>query len=58
MGGRQGDVKEMKEGNVLFNDGSNTCKRSWKGNLMPPLHGLLFPISSNGYFICTILQIG
>ena len=22
-------------------------------NLLPPLHGLLFPISSKGYFICS-----
>ena len=27
-------------------------------NLLPPLHGLLFPISSKSYFICTIPQTG
>ena len=27
---------------------------SERGNLLPPLHGLLFPISSKGSFICTI----
>ena len=27
-----------------------------KGNLLPPLHGLLFPIISKGSFICTIPQ--
>ena len=26
---------------------------SERGNLLPPLHGLLFPISSKGSFICT-----
>ena len=30
---------------------------SVKGNPLPP-HRLLFPISSKGYFICTILQTG
>ena len=29
---------------------------SQRGNLLTPLHGLLFPISSNGSFICTIPQ--
>ena len=60
-----------KEGNVLFNDALNTfylrlyCVRhivkdysdSEKGNVLPP-HGLLFPINSKGYFICTIPQTG
>ena len=60
--------KEEKEGNVLFNDvlnifylrlydvGHNMLKDhsgSEKGNPLPP-HGLLFPISSKGSFICTI----
>ena len=54
-----------KEGNVLFNDALNTfylrlygvrhvVKDHWdseRGNPLPP-HGLLFPISSNGSFIC------
>ena len=60
-----------KEGNVLFNDALNTfylrlygvgqmvknhsdCER---GNPLPS-HGLLFPISSKGSFICTIPQTG
>ena len=60
-----------KEGNVLFNDALNTFylrlygvrhmvndhSDSEKGNPLPP-HGLLFPISSKGSFICTIPQTG
>ena len=60
-----------KEGNVLFNDALNTFylqlygvrhmvkdhSDSEKGNLLLP-HGLLFPISSKGSFICTIPQTG
>ena len=60
-----------KEGNVLFNDALNTFylrlygvkhmvkdhSGSEKGNPLPP-HGLLFPINSKGYFICTIPQTG
>ena len=60
-----------KEGNVLFNDALNTLylrlygirhmvkdhSDSEKGNPLPP-HKLLFPINSNGSFICTIPQIG
>ena len=30
---------------------------SEKGNPLPPLHGILFPISSKGSFICTIYRI-
>ena len=60
------------EGNVLFNDahdtfylrlysvGHNMVKDhsdSERGNLLPP-HGLLFPISSKGSFICIIPQTG
>ena len=59
----------MKEGNVLFNDALNTFylrlygvrhmvkdhSDSERGNPLPP-HGLLFPISSMGSFICTIPQ--
>ena len=58
---------KMKEGNVLFNDALNTFylwlygvrhmvkhhSDSERGNLLPP-HGLLFPISSKGSFICII----
>ena len=60
-------MMHFQEGNVLFNDKLNTfnlwlygigyivtvhsdCK---KGNPLLP-HGLLFPISSKGSFICTI----
>ena len=60
-----------KEGNVLFNDALNTfClwlygvrymvknhSDSERGNPLLP-HGLLFPISSKGSFICTIPQTG
>ena len=59
-------VEGRKEGNVLFNDALNTFylrlygvghmvkdhSDSERGNPLPP-HGLLFPISSKGYFICT-----
>ena len=60
-----------KDGNVLFNNALNTFylrlsrighmgkdhSDSETGNLLPP-HGLLFLISSKGYFICTIPQTG
>ena len=60
-----------KEGNVLFNDALNTYylrlygvrhmvkdnSDSEKGNPLPP-HGLLFPISIKGSFICIIPQTG
>ena len=64
---------ERKEGNVLFNDALNTFYlwfygiehmvkehlNSEKGNSLPSLHGLFFPIRiSKGYFICTISQTG
>ena len=56
-----------KEGNALFNDALNTFylrlygvrhmvmdhSDSERGNPLLP-HGLLFPINSNGSFICTI----
>ena len=59
-------VKEGRNKNILFNDALNTFylrlygirhmvkdhSDSERGNLLLP-HGLLFPISSNGYFICT-----
>ena len=59
-----------KEENVLFNDVLNTFylrlygvrytvkdhSDRERGNLLPPLHGLLFPINSKGSFICTIPQ--
>ena len=58
-----------KEGNDLFNDTLNTFylrlygvrhmvkdhSDSERGNPLMP-HGLLIPISSKGYFICTIPQ--
>ena len=61
----------LKEGSVLFNDVLNTFylwlydvrhmvkdhSESERGNALPP-HGLLFPISSKGYFICIIPQTG
>ena len=54
-----------KEGNVLFNDALNTflfmvicvghmvkdLSDSERGNPLPPLHGLLFPISSTGLYM-------
>ena len=57
----------MKEGNVLFNNALNTFylwlygvrhmvkdhSDSMRGNLLLPLHGLLFQISSKGSFIGT-----
>ena len=60
-----------KEGNVLFNDALITFllrlygaghvvkdhSDSERGNQLPPLFRLLFPISSKGYFICAIPYI-
>ena len=60
-----------RERNVLFNDALNTFylrlygvthmvknhSDSERGNPLPS-HELLFPISSKGYFICIIPQIG
>ena len=59
------------EGNVIFNDALNTFyillygvrhrvkdhSDNERGNPLPP-HGLLFPISSKGSFICIIPQTG
>ena len=64
-------IRWRKEGNVLFNDALNTFYLrligvrhmvedhlySERGNPLPP-HGILHPISSKGYFICTIPQTG
>ena len=61
-------LEGRKEGNVLFNDTLDTFlirlygvgymvkghSYSERGNPLPPLHGLLFPISSKISFICTI----
>ena len=67
-----GDIETgRKEGNILFNDALNTFylrlygvrhmvkdhSDSEKGNPLPP-HRLLFPISSEGSFICIIPQTG
>ena len=60
-----------EEGNVFFNDALNTFylrlygvrhmvkdySDSERGNPLPS-HGLLFPISSKGSFICIIPQTG
>ena len=62
----------MKEENVLCNDALNPFylrlygvrymvkdhSDRERGNLLLPPHGLLFPISSKGSFICTIPQTG
>ena len=64
---REWVYNKTKEGSVLFNDALNTLNlrlygvrhmvkehsNSERGNPLPP-HGLLFPISSNSSFICTI----
>ena len=64
-------VQARKEGNVLLNDALNTFylrlygvrhmvkdhSDSERGNPLPP-HGLLFPISSKGSFICINPQTG
>ena len=60
-----------EEGNVLFNDALNTFylrlygvghmvkdHSDSKREITLPPHGLLFLISSKGYFICTIAHIG
>ena len=62
---------KKKQGNVLFNEALNTFylrlygvghmvkdrADSERGNPLPP-HGLFFPISGKGSFICTIPQTG
>ena len=59
--------RNVKEGNVLFNNALNAFylvlygvahmakdhRDSLKGNLLPPVHGLL-----SGYFISTMLHTG
>ena len=64
-------ARVVQEGNILFNDALNTFylwlygvthmvtdhSDSERGNPLPP-HGLLFPISSNGSFICIMPQTG
>ena len=68
--GRLHHYIEIKERNVLFKDALNTFSLrlygvrhmvkdhsdSERGNHLSPLSGLFFPISSKGYFICTIPQ--
>ena len=70
--GRRKEMLYVMEGNVLFNNALITFlirlhgvgyivkdhSDSDIGNLLPPLHGLLFSISSQGSFICTIPQTG
>ena len=65
-------MKGRNNGNVLFNDTLNTFylllhvvgdmvkdhSDSKTGNLLPPLHGLFFSISSKESFICTVPQTG
>ena len=41
----------------MASDMVNDLSDSVRGNPLPP-HGLLFPINSKGYFICTIPQTG
>ena len=62
---------EKDRGNVLFNDVLNTLylrfygvghmvndhSDSQRANPLPP-HGLIFPVSSKGSFICIIPQTG
>ena len=64
-------ISGRKNGNVLFNETLNIFylrlygvehmvkdqSHSERGNTLPP-HGLLFPISSKGSFICIIQQRG
>ena len=61
---------KRKERNVLFNDALNNFIYGYmasdiifmikdhsdieRGNPLPSLHVLLFPISSKGFFICTV----
>ena len=67
----QENVYNRKEGNVLFNEALKFYLRfngiilvvkdhsdSERGNLLPPLHGLLFLISSKGSYNYTIFQTG
>ena len=65
-------VQTRCPGNILFNDALNTFllrlhdvrhmvkdhSDSERVNPLPPLHGLLFPISSKDSFICIITQTG
>ena len=51
---KKGEIKELYGVGHMVKDNSD----SWRGNPLPPLHGLLFSISSKGYFICIIPQTG
>ena len=42
----------------LYGVGHMVKEHSKIGNLLLPLHGLLFPINSKGSFTCTIPQTG
>ena len=69
---KQLSVSGRKEGYVLFNDALKTSysllygighmvkdhSDSERGNSLQRLHGLLFQISSKGYFVCTTPQTG
>ena len=66
-----GPLGRWKDGNILFNNALNTFYLQLygvrhrvkdhsdreRGNLLPP-HGLFFPISSKGSFICIIPHTG
>ena len=67
------EIFSKEGGNVLFNDALNTfylwlygvrhmvkdyVDSERQNLLLLPLHGLLFPISSKGSFICSIPQTG
>ena len=68
---RGAQLAKERKGNVLFNDALNTFylrlygvghmvkdhSDSERGNPLPP-HGLRFPISSKGSFICIIPHTG
>ena len=56
------NVQEEEEGNVLVNDTLNTFLiqlygiRHMVNDHCRALHGLLFPVSSKGSFVCFTLQ--
>ena len=45
-------------GHMVTELSDNLISDNERGNPLPTLHGLLFSISSYGYFICTIPQTG
>ena len=59
--GRKGRKSYLMKHSTHFIYGYNMVyigKGPLRGNLLLPVHGVLFLISSKGYFICTILQTG